>query len=168
MCKLRVQDVLWKCLYCCSLHHRNLIVLFKPSLFLAIIKNKRDLNKLPVPFQDPKYVEKLSFYSDPSPSIIWCFNLNRLLSYSKFTVDNLFKPFHDVIINYFISNFLKPWKVGQERGKFHKCEYLDNERSISGETKNILHNFPRASFSWNIKNIRCQLKILFLDMNILW
>ena len=47
----------------------------------------------------------------------------------------------------YLFHFQFPLKVGQERGKLWKFQYLDNEKSTSGEMKNIFHNFLGLSLS---------------------
>ena len=60
------------------------------------------------------------------------------------TPANLCKPIHD-IINYSISNCpFESGKCGKEEQKLQKFEYLENEKSLLDEIKNIFHSFSRA------------------------
>ena len=57
------------------------------------------------------------------------------------TPENLCKPIHD-IINYSTSiRSFEPGKCGREEEKLQKLEYLENEKSLLDEIKNIFHSF---------------------------
>ena len=59
------------------------------------------------------------------------------------TPANLCKPIHD-IINYSISICpFESGKCGKEEQKLQKFEYLENEKSLLDEIKNIFHSFSR-------------------------
>ena len=71
----------------------------------------------------------------------------------KITSANLCKPVHD-IINY--STFICPFesvKCGKEGKKLQKFEYLENEKSLLDEIKNIFHSFWKAIIWWKNKNL---------------
>lgn len=66
-------------------------------------------------------------------------------SYSTITVNNLCKPYHDVII--FPFNFhLKSWEDKQEEENYKKFTYLDDEKSSFGEAKAYCIIFWGLSF----------------------
>ena len=71
----------------------------------------------------------------------------------KITSANLCKPVHDTI-NYFTSICpVESGKCGEEEKKLKKFEYLENENSFWDETKNISHNFWRATIWLKNKNL---------------
>ena len=84
-----------------------------------------------------------------SDQVWWC-NTKQFMSYSNM-LTNLCKPIHG-IINY--STFICPFesgKCGKEEEKLQKFEYLENEKSLLDEIKNIFHSFSRVITWWKNK-----------------
>ena len=58
------------------------------------------------------------------------------------------------IINYSTSICpFESWKSGKEEEKIQKSDYLENEKSLLDEIKNIFHNFRMAIIWWKNKNL---------------
>ena len=57
------------------------------------------------------------------------------------------------LLKFFVSHPLNQWLTGKKVGKtkIQKFEYLETEKSLLDEIKNIFHNFWRAITWWKIK-----------------
>ena len=66
---------------------------------------------------------------------------------------NLCKPIHE-IINYSTSiGSFESGKCGKEEEKLQNFAYLENEKSLLDEIKNIFHSFWRAIIWWKKKKL---------------
>ena len=107
----------------------------------------------PVFLQVTKQVQKNSFISCVLSDHVWWCNIKRfLLSYSKITSANLFKPIHDIKYSTSICTF-EYGKCGKKEKKLQKFEYLKIEKSFLDEIKSSFHSFWRDIILSKNKNL---------------
>ena len=97
-------------------------------------KQKWVWNQLLVTFEDAKYVQKFSFFRNPSPGKFSCFDLQRFLSYSKNCNCDLLKPFPGILIILLVTFSENLRNLAKEEENY-KNEYCNNKKSNLDETR---------------------------------